>query len=780
VKKLFIAVCILSTQFLYAQQSQNIRGVVSNSISKRPVEGASIQLFQDSEPMLGVATNSEGTFILETVSIGRYSLVISHVGYKVKVVEEVLVNSSKELVLEIFLIENETVLNEVVIDSKAATNDLKMIGKQEMTIEQTLRYAGNFYDPARLSTSFANVVAANDQANNLVIRGNSPNNMIWMLEGVNIVNPNHLTNAGTFSDRPSQNGGGVNILSSQILGNSNFLKGTFDASYGNSLSGVLDLSFKDGNNSRSEFMAQASLLGIEFAGEGPLGKKGASFLFNYRYSTVGLLSLMGVDFGGEKIEFQDISFKIASPAGKGKFTLFGIGGLSGNKFTAQRDSSQWEIEKDQRDIEYIGRMGALGVSYQIPIGKGTLFKTVVLYSSKKDERNASKLDFNYTLIPESVDSTYQEMISFRTDFTSRIGAGKELQYGILADHKSDKLGYHSIINGVLETTSYGNLDSWIIQPYLTFSDQFSAKFNYSVGVKYNYDDLSRKGIIEPRLLLAYNLNSSHGIYARFGLHGMQQLTSVYLAVVPGSSGISTTPNVNLEFTRSYNYSIGYNGSFGNAHFTSELYYQDLKNVPVETIASSFSVLNLLEQQTAITLENTGTGTNYGLDIQYRQSLIKDIYYLIGGSLFSSTYSGRDQIQRDAKYNGSYTFHFTGGKEFRKDKGSYSRTFETNLKFLYLGGFRDTPIDTFASAAQGKTIYLEDQAFEIKLKDYLRLDVRVAWTKNKPKYTRILSIDIQNILNITNEAYSYFDTFQGVTILNTQLGIIPVLAYRLEF
>ena len=90
----------------------------------------------------------------------------------------------------------------------------------------------------------------NDQANAISIRGNSPNHMIWQLEGVEIVNPNHTNNAGTFSDRSTQSAGGVNILSAQLLNTSNFLTDAFPSQYGNALSGVMDMRLRRGNNER--------------------------------------------------------------------------------------------------------------------------------------------------------------------------------------------------------------------------------------------------------------------------------------------------------------------------------------------------------------------------------------------------------------------------------------------------------------------------------------------------------------------------------------------------
>ena len=100
------------------------------------------------------------------------------------------------------------------------------------------------------------------------------------MEGVDIPNPNHYSNAGS-------SGGGISILSAQLLSNSDFVTGAFAAEYGNALSGVFDLKLRKGNNERKEYTLQAGLLGLNVAAEGPIAPfyKG-SYLINYRYSTL--------------------------------------------------------------------------------------------------------------------------------------------------------------------------------------------------------------------------------------------------------------------------------------------------------------------------------------------------------------------------------------------------------------------------------------------------------------------------------------------------------------
>jgi len=203
------------------------------------------------------------------------------------------------------------------------------------------------------------------------------------LEGAEIVNPNHLSNAGTFANRPTQSGGGVNILSAQVLGNSNFYTGAFPVEYGNVLGGLMDMRFRNGNDEQHEFTAQAGLIGFDFAAEGPLSKnEGVSYLINYRYSFVGLLTAMGVDFGGETIGYQDLSFNVKAPIGKGGVVkVFGMGGLSKNQFTAERDPTAWKLHKDRQDIIFKNKMGALGTNLTTSLGERTVFNFTTIRSA---------------------------------------------------------------------------------------------------------------------------------------------------------------------------------------------------------------------------------------------------------------------------------------------------------------------------------------------------------------------------------------------------------------
>ena len=144
-----------------------------------------------------------------------------------------------------------------------------------------------------------------------------------------IPNPNH------FADIATLGGGILSSLSAQVLGNSDFFTGAFPAEYGNAVSGVFDMKLRNGNNQRNENTFQVGIMGIDFASEGPLSKKHkASYIFNYRYSTTGLLN---VDLGG-KMDYQDLNFKLNFPTRHaGTFAVWGTALLDKYKSSLEKN-----------------------------------------------------------------------------------------------------------------------------------------------------------------------------------------------------------------------------------------------------------------------------------------------------------------------------------------------------------------------------------------------------------------------------------------------------------
>lgn len=191
---LFFLIFFVSTH-IWAQQVQTIRGQVIDKESKSPLPGANVLLL-NVEPLIGTVTDNNGNFRLEKVAIGRQSVQISYVGYKPAVFQSLIVNSVKEVVLEAELEENVIMGSVVVITGSArkdeTRNQMAVFSARSFSVEETEKYAGSRGDVARMAMNYAGVSSANDQRNDIIIRGNSPSGLLWRLEDIDIPNPNHF------------------------------------------------------------------------------------------------------------------------------------------------------------------------------------------------------------------------------------------------------------------------------------------------------------------------------------------------------------------------------------------------------------------------------------------------------------------------------------------------------------------------------------------------------------------------------------------------------------
>jgi hypothetical protein len=176
------------------------------------------------------------------------------------------------------------------------------------------------------------------------------------------------------------------------------------------------------------------------------------------------------------------------------------------------------------------------------------------------------------------------------------------------------------------------------------------------------------------------------------------------------------------------------------------------------------------------LVSEGKGKNYGIEAFVEKRFYENLYFIVSGSVYKSQYQNGDASYRDSRFSGDFTSSFLAGKEWKKT----TKTFGIHARLLYSGGLRQAPIDEFASSLLGTTVYDLTQGYRIQLPNYFRTDLRVSWRKDKPGYTRTLSVDIQNLTNYQNVAFIYFDTFLQDTVSKYQLGIIPVIAYRVDF
>lgn len=768
---LFVLVFLLSCGDILGQEyQQTIRGSVRDADNQQLLEGVSILVLGTD---LGCVSDSLGNFALNKVPIGRHALRVSYIGYQTLVINPVILESGKETILEITLEASTSLLQSVVVSAAESQFSTACPTVRVLTNEETLKFPATFDDPARMVMSLPGVAGDNDQANGLSIRGNSPNGMQWQLEGLEIVNPNHTPNAGTFSDRITQNGGGVNILSVQLLDASYFYTGAFPVEFGNAISGVMDMKLRKGNDQKHEFTGQAGLIGIELASEGPLPTQRSSYLVNYRYSTVGLLQKLGLELGDEAISFQDISFNLNFPFNSGaRATFFGMGGSSDNKFKAKRDSSLWQFDKDGFDIDFLSRMGLLGSTLSIPVRNKGSWSSAIAFSGLESQRLANPLNSDYEPVPGEKDETVQTKLSFRSTYLHKFSPNNRFRIGVSLTNHYNKIT--SILSD--QTIAYGRGSGLLLQPYFDWQYR-KERLIANLGLHYSLFTFNNSTTLEPRASVEWKATTKNSLSISYGLHSQLQLPQLYYS----SNG--DLDNSQLGLNKAHHLGAAYKQFLtDNLQLITEVFYQRLFNIPVSSDRkSSFSAINMLETFVGENLTNEGTAENYGLEFSLKRFQTNDFYYLVNATVYQSKYTGSDDVKRDTRYNGNYILNTIIGKAWNwtSKKGNF-KSLGVNIRGNLLGGFRETPIDLESSLLLGRTIYLEDSAFSAKQKDYFRVDLRIYYQNNSPKSTGRISFDIQNLLNTQNTAFSYYDFRQGVTVQKYQLGLIPMLSYRIKF
>ena len=762
------------------QVTQTLRGTVLDKTTLEPLAGASVALLPLGSG-LGTSADEYGRFELKGVPVGRQAIQVTFTGYRTNVESELLVVSGRESVLEIYLEPAPYELNEVDVTAESQMAEFERIGKVDISTEQFQRIAANYLDPARVVMSSPSVANTNDQNNAISVRGNSPIANTWRLEGVEIVNPNHLANAGTISDRPTQNGGGVNVLSTQMLDNSSFLMGYMPAGYGNALGGIFDMNLRKGNNQQREYTAQASLIGLDFAAEGPFKQGGsASYLVNYRYSFTGVLAAMGVDFGGETIKFQDLSFNVSLPKTPiGKVTLFGVNGWNSNVYRRPETAT---IDKELSDIDYASSIYAYGITQEASLGGNSALKTVVVFSSTDAIRDEEAILFSSPDVTRrSGDDELASKLSFSTAWAKRWGQTISTEAGVKGTYFSWDISRNRSFdtsNPAFDGLGYRDdfsLSGLLLQPFASVSWKADPLVDVDLGVNSSWFGFTNEFNLEPRLNVNVKVGEKSNLYAGSGLYSQVLSPYAYHTRPAGSGPPVPVFNNALNLAKSWTSELGWKLSLSETSLLSaEVFYQSLYDLPFDyneafNPAYYFNYMNYDGEERLNRLSSGGRGQTYGVSVEHRQQIVNGFYIWSGATLYKSEYENHEGQYLPSKFDGRYNLNATVGKEFQKKKSEGSeRLFGVNSRLFYQGGFRQQSLLTYGGP------------FEVQVGDYFRVDLRIQWTRFRARYTRMFAIDIQNALNSQNPAFFYFDDVQGEEVLRTQLGIIPVLVYRIDF
>ena len=419
-----------------------------------------------------------------------------------------------------------------------------------------------------MAQAYAGVAGSSNDDNEIIVRGNSPRGLLWKIEGIEVPNPNH------WQEDEGGTGGGVCILSSNVIGNSDFYTSAWPAEYGNALSGIFDINLRKGSDEYLQSSITASDVGTEISLEGPLYKqRESSFLINYRYSTFGLLRDAGIKVSNENIipTFQDLTFNVSLPSNKyGHTTIFGIFGASSSGIDPTGDSTILNEDRNNRYYEKDnGNVWITGITNTYLVSdKKTSFKTVLAVMGDDNKMVNDTMDNKY-----AEHNIYNENLGYttiRAAFTvnHKFNALSTMRAGVIFSDEFYNLqsGGYDFAKEDTVTVFSNKGNTYVAQAFTEWKYRLTDKITMNLGFQYLHLFLNNDNSLEPRAGLSWQVNNKNSFSLGAGLVSRIEPLSVYLTNtnIHENYNPDSLTNKNIGLSKAIHVVLGYDYSFTDA------------------------------------------------------------------------------------------------------------------------------------------------------------------------------------------------------------------------
>ena len=624
--------CNITISFLLAQPVHQVKGTVIDKSSRQPLEFINVMIVGLNK---GGVTNAEGKFSIGQVPPGIYRLQASAIGYKTVTTPEYIL-STRDLHIQIEMEENQTELEGVTVTASPFRRDiespvsLRIIGLQE--IEKS---PGANRDISRIVQSYPGVAFSPiGYRNDLIVRGGSPSENRFYLDGVEIPNINHFSTQGA-------SGGPVGILNADLIREVNFYTGAFPTDKGNALSSVLDFKLRDGDMERNSLKATLGASEVSLASNGHLGKK-TSYLVSVRQSYLQFLfDMLGLPF---LPTFTDAQFKLKTRFdARNELTVLGLGGIDKMKLNTKADD-----EDNEYILSYLPKIQqetfTLGAVYRHYAGAHV--QSVVASHSYLNNRN-TKYQQNDESDPEhlmlrlrSTEQNTQLRLENSSSFRNwKVTVGTSLDYSQYSNTTFQKVytdraqtfDYHTYL-GIMRWGLFGTVN------YTSIDERFTASLglradanNYSAAMKDLSDQLS------PRLSLSYQLTEHWSLSGNAGLY--YQLPPYTALGFKNNNGLYANKYA-LRYMQVSQGSVGLNWRKGDTFEVSvEGFYKDYDKIPL-SVADGIPLTCKGNDYGVIgneLLTSTAQGRSYGAELLLKWLVAKKLNLASSFTLFKSEY-----------------------------------------------------------------------------------------------------------------------------------------------
>ena len=754
-----------------AQPTHKIKGTVIDKASRQPLEFINVLILGLGR---GAVTDAEGHFNIQEVPPGIYRLQASAVGYKTVLTPEYIV-STKDLTIQIETEENLTELEGVTVTASPFRRDLESpVGLRIIGLQEIEKSPGANRDISRIVQSYPGVAfSPAGYRNDLIVRGGSPSENRFYLDGVEIPNINHFSTQGA-------SGGPVGIINADLIREVNFYTGAFPADKGNSLSSVLDFKLRDGDMERNSLKATLGASEVSLASNGHLGKK-TSYLVSVRQSYLQFLfDMLGLPF---LPTFTDAQFKLKTRFNTtNELTVLGLGGIDNMKLNTKLDR-----EKAEYILSYLPKIQqetfTLGAVYRHYAGAHV--QSVVISHSYLNNRNTKYLNNdessaeNLSLKLRSVEQETKFRIENASTFGNwKVNLGANLDYSQYTNTTFQRVyidggktfDYHTYLGfwrwGLFGTISYATPD----ERFTTSLGVRTDANNFSSGMKGMSDQLS------PRLSLSYRLTDGVYLSGNAGLY--YQLPPYTGLGFKNNNG--KLVNKYLRYMRVSQESIGLSWRPRNTFELSiEGFYKKYDKIPFSIVdgiplACKGNDYGVIGNEA---LSSTSQGRAYGAEILMKWLIAKKLNLSSSFTLFKSEYRNNKESEYIASaWDNRYIFNMSGTYNF-------PHNWSLGMKVSCIGGAPYTPYDIDKSSlvtawnAQGRPYYDYGQYNTGRLPAFGQLDVRVDKTFYLKRCMLGFYIDLQNV---TNSKFRQPDILMSTGVIENPSAPIAEQRYKMKY
>lgn len=731
--------CNITISFLLAQPVHQVKGTVIDKSGRQPLEFINVIIVGLNK---GGVTNAEGKFSIGQVPPGIYRLQASAIGYKTVTTPEYIL-STRDLHIQIEMEENQTELEGVTVTASPFRRDiespvsLRIIGLQE--IEKS---PGANRDISRIVQSYPGVAFSPiGYRNDLIVRGGSPSENRFYLDGVEIPNINHFSTQGA-------SGGPVGILNADLIREVNFYTGAFPTDKGNVLSSVLDFKLRDGDMERNSLKATLGASEVSLASNGHLGKK-TSYLVSVRQSYLQFLfDMLGLPF---LPTFTDAQFKLKTRFdARNELTVLGLGGIDKMKLNTKADDEDNEyilsyLPKIQQETFTLGAVYRhyAGAHVQSVVASHSYLNNRNTKYQQNDESDPDHLMLRLRSTEQNTQLRLENSSSFRN---WKVTVGTSLDYSQYSNTTFQKVytdraqtfDYHTYL-GIMRWGLFGTVN------YTSIDERFTASLglradanNYSAAMKDLSDQLS------PRLSLSYQLTEHWSLSGNAGLY--YQLPPYTALGFKNNNGLYANKYA-LRYMQVSQGSVGLNWRKGDTFEVSiEGFYKDYDKIPL-SVADGIPLTCKGNDYGVIgneLLTSTAQGRSYGAELLLKWLIAKKLNLASSFTLFKSEYRTDKESEYIASaWDNRFIFNL---------RGTYNlpRHWSVGMKVSCIGGAPYTPYDADKSSlvtawnAQGKPYYDYTRYNEERLPAFTQVDIRIDKTFYLKRCMLGFYIDLQNI------------------------------------